>query len=131
MNRRALLATVPAIAIGGCLGTDDPPLPRLAYVWLVNDRETQVSVAVTVTDDGETVFSRTYDLAASGDGGNVSTDHPVDGRGEYVVTATVDDEPVAVDATDHVDGDEDCVGVRVTLFDDGRVATWTKAMERC
>lgn len=131
MKRRALLSSL-AIALSGCLGGGDPPRSRLAWIWLQNDREERYAVDVTVEDDGQTVYADTVQLPP---GGSETTDvratSPVEGPGRYVVRATMDGETREVDTTDYVDGEEDCVGVRFTLLDNGSVDYWTKSMQEC
>jgi hypothetical protein len=130
MKRRALLSTCGALVVGGCLAAR-PQQSRLAYIWLVNDRDESYDVDVVVEDDGETVFEKTYELGTTPDTANVNTENPVSGPGQYVVRATMDGETRTVDTTELVDGDEDCVGVRFSLLNNGSVDYWTKSMQQC
>lgn len=130
MKRRALLSACATVAVGGCLGSDRPR-PRLAWIWLRNDRDDPHRVDVAVEDDGETVLSDTYELGSGIGTANTTVDSPVDGPGRYVVRASADGETRTVDTAEFVDRDENCVGVRFSLLDDGSVATWTKSMRQC
>jgi hypothetical protein len=130
MQRRALLSTCAVLAVGGCL-TARPQQSRLAFIWLVNDRDEPYDVDVVVEDDGETVFSKIYELGTEPDTANANDETPVAGPGQYVVRATMDGETRTVDTTEAVDGDEDCVGVRFSLLDNGSVDYWTKSMQEC
>jgi len=53
------------------------------------------------------------------------------GPGQYVIQATMDGETREVDTTDFVDGDENCIGVRFSLLNNGSVDSWTKSMQQC
>ena len=132
MKRRALLSSSVAIAVGGCLGFDGPRQPRLAWIWLRNDRQQRYEVDVTVEDGDETVFSDAYQLpAAESETVDIRETSPVEGPGRYVVRATMDGETREVDTTEFVDGDENCIGVRFSLLDNGSVDHWTKSMQQC
>jgi hypothetical protein len=132
-RRQALLSLGAAVASTGCLGVgfSQPKKSRLAWIWLLNDREEQHEVDVVVEDDGETVFSESYELGVEPDTANIREDAPVDGTGQYVVRATMDGETREVDTTDVVDGDENCIGVRFSLLNNGSVDYWTKSTQRC
>lgn len=131
MQRRALLSTCAALAAGGCLGFGQPSKARLAWIWLVNDRDEPYEVDVVVEDGDETVLNETYELGTEPDTANVNLDNPVDGWGQYVVRATMDGETREVDTTDYIDDDENCIGVRFTLLNNGSVDYWTKSMVKC
>jgi len=136
VHRRTFLATT-AAATGGVAGCLDrgPPDARVAFVWLTNDRDESYTVDVTIEDDGQTVFERTYELGPAvmnpDPPSNTSTDRPVEGYGQYVVSATMDGETLTVDTTEHVDGDEDCVGVRFRLLNNGGENWWARSYQRC
>lgn len=90
--------------------------------WLVNDRDTPQEVTVTVDEDGDRLFARSFRLGPAGDAGrpsNVTEPSPVDGPGRYVVTARMDDRTVTVETADFVDGDERCLTVRFDLLNNG------------
>ena len=132
LRRQALLSIGTAVAATGCLGLgEDQPQPRLAWIWLQNDREEAYEVDVVVEEDGESVFSETYQLGATMDTANINVDDPVDGPGHYVVRATMDGETREVEIAQFVDGDENCIGVRFSLLDNGTVDYWTKSMQQC
>lgn len=131
MNRRALLVTTAGLTWTGCVGLDQQPRSRLAWIWLQNDRDEQYDVAVVVEDGGEQVFADTYALGTDSDSANINIDRPVEGQGRYVVRATLDGETREVKTTDYVDGDEDCIGVRFSLLNNGSVDYWTKSMKQC
>lgn len=132
MERRALLSACAVCAVSGCLGIDQPPQARLAWIWLRNDRKQQYEVDVTVEDGAETVFSDAYQLPpADSETVDLRETSPVEGPGQYVVRATMDGETREVDTTEFVDGDEDCIGVRFSLLNNGSVDYWTKSMQRC
>ncbi|MFC6989352.1 hypothetical protein ACFQJD_12715 [Haloplanus sp. GCM10025708] len=82
-------------------------------------------------DDGEIVFSESYELGTEPDTANIHVDNPVDGTGRYVVRADMSGESRQVDTTDVVDGDENCVGVRFSLLNNGSVDYWAKPMQQC
>jgi hypothetical protein len=130
MKRRALLSSCAALAVAGCLGGGQSDA-HLAWITLRNDRDESYEVDVVVEDGDETVLSETYEVGTDSDTANLTVDDPVEGAGQYVVRATMDGETREVDTTDHVDGDEDCVGVRFTLLNDGSVDYWTKSMQEC
>lgn len=124
MRRRRFLATTAAAlstgalaATAGCLGGESgPATARLDELWFVNAADDGCDVSVTVTDtisDGGTVYETSFRLgpAPSDEGpvGNVTRDPGVDDPGAYVVAATVDGETLAVDTTEYVDDDADCV----------------------
>jgi hypothetical protein len=140
MDRRTYLASAVGslagtIGLAGCVGLrEGPTTARLAWVWLVNDREEAYDVDVAIEDAEETVFAETYRLGTDPSSATPpvqTTERPVEGAGEYVVTATMDGETRTVDATEYVDGDEDCVGVRFSLLNDGSVDYWVKSMQQC
>lgn len=131
MKRRALLSVCGTLAAGGCLGSTQPQVSRLAWIWLQNDRDEAYEVDVIVEDGDETVFSETYEVGAGPDTANVNIDNPVEGSGQYVVRGTMDGETREVDTTEFVDGAEDCVGVRFSLLNNGSVDYWTKSMQQC
>ena len=140
MDRRTYLASAVGtlagtIGLAGCVGLGGgPTTARLAWVWLVNDRDQAYDVDVTIEDAGETVFAETYRLGPGPSSATPpvqTTERPVEGAGEYVVTGTMDGETRTVDATEHVDGDEDCIGVRFSLLNNGSVDYWVKSMQEC
>jgi hypothetical protein len=118
---------------GGCLGAgfSKRERPRIAWIWLLNDREESYDVDVVVEDGGETVLSESYELGTDPETANVRVADPVDGTGQYVVRATVDGETREIDTTELVDGEENCLGVRFSLLDNGSVDYWTKSMQQC
>lgn len=131
MKRRALLASV-AIAASGCLGLDSGPQARLAWIWLRNDRDERYAVDLTIEDGGETVYSETIQLPpTTSETTDIQEQTPVQGPGRYVVRATMDGETREVDTTAFVDGNEDCIGVRFSLLDNGSVDYWTRSMQEC
>ncbi|MFC6989581.1 hypothetical protein ACFQJD_14295 [Haloplanus sp. GCM10025708] len=129
MKRRALLSLVAGVPVGGCLGRQ--PLPRIAWIRLVNDRDEAYDVGVFVDADGEQVFSEQYHLGTTPDSATVLVESPVEGTGRYVVRADVDGQIVSVDATRAVDGDENCVGVRFSLHRRGTLGHRTESMQEC
>jgi hypothetical protein len=132
-RRHALLSVCTAVASVGCLGSgsSQPRESRLAWIWLLNDRDESYEVNVVVEDDDETVFSESYELGTRPDTANVHVDNPVDGPGQYVVRVTMDGETREVDTTAVADGDENCIGVRFSLLNNGNVDYWTKSMQQC
>jgi hypothetical protein len=121
-----------ALLFSGCLGIgENQPQPQLAWIWLRNDREEAYEVDVVVEEDGESVFSETYQVGATLDTANINVDNPVDEPADYVVRATIDGETRTVEIADFVDGDEICVGVRFTLLNNRRITYWTKSMQEC
>lgn len=134
MDRRALLLLAGSALTGlaGCTGRDNP-LPRVAYVWLVNDSDRTREVSVTIEAGDETAFEKTYTLAAEGETSNVSDDSPVDGPGEYTFRAETDGETITADTTRLVDAetDEYCVGLKVLIDTAGRAHFEPDSMQRC
>lgn len=132
-RRRALLAFGTAVTSAGCLGlgSSQSNSPRLAWIWLRNDRDDSHEVDVVVEESGAVVFSESYELGTEPDTATVHVDNPVDGTGQYVVRATIDDETYEVETTEIVDGDENCIGVRFSLLNNGSVDYWTKSMQQC
>lgn len=132
LRRQALFSIGTVVAGAGCLGLgENQPHPRLAWIWLQNDREKEYEVDVVVEEDGEVVFSETYQLGTTMDTANINVDNPVDGPGEYVVQGTMDGDTREVEIAEYVDGDENCVGVRFSLLNNGSVDYWTKSMQQC
>lgn len=132
LRRQALFAISTVVAGAGCLGLgENQPEPRLAWIWLQNDREEEYEVDVAVEEDGELVFSETYQMGSTMDTANINVDNPVDGPGDYVVQGTMDGETREVEIAEFVDDDENCVGVRFSLLNNGSVDYWTKSMQRC
>lgn len=116
MHRRRLLAALPAAfaASAGCLAASSPPpQAHLDELWFVNESDEAVTVDAAVDADGETVYETSLDLGPSvvdpEPPSNRVRDPELDDTGAYVVRATLDGETVAVDTTETVDGDEDCV----------------------
>jgi hypothetical protein len=130
-KRRAVLSVFGSLVAGGCLGQNRPPESRIAWIWLRNDRDQRYEVEVVVEDGSEMVFSETFELGTGPETANVNVENPIDGPGRYVVRATMDEETRAVDTTALVDGDEDCIGVRFSLLNNGSVDYWTKSMREC
>lgn len=132
-RRQALLSVCTAATSVGCLGfgSSQSKEARLAWIWLLNDRDESYEVDVVIEDDDEIVFSESYELGTEPDTANIHKDNPVDGTGQYVVRATMDGETREVDTTDVVDGDENCIGVRFSLLNNGSVDYWTKSMQQC
>lgn len=132
-RRQALLSICTAVSGAGCLrvGPSQPKKSRLAWIWLLNDRDEPYEVDVVVEDASEIVFSESYELTAEPDTANIRENDPVDGTGQYVVRATMDGETREVDTTKVVDGDENCIGVRFSLLNNGSVDYWTKSMQQC
>lgn len=132
-RRQALLSVCTAVASVGCLGVGSQQSkgPRLAWIWLRNDREESDAVEVVVEDDDGTVFSESYELGTEPGTANIHEENPVDGPGQYVVRVTMDGETREVDTTAVADGDENCIGVRFSLLNNGSVDYWTKSMQQC
>lgn len=140
MDRRTCLSSAVgslagAVGLAGCVGLGEgPTTARLAWIWLVNDRDEAHDVDVRIEDAGATVFSETYRLGSDPNAEPppvCTVESPVEGTGEYVVTAAMAGETRTVDATDHVDGDEDCIGVRFSILNNGSVDYWVKSMQQC
>lgn len=131
VNRRALLSLCTTATCSGCLGAARRRAPRLAWIWLANDRDEAYEVEVAVEEGGETVFAETRRVGTEPDTASVRIDNPVDGPGQYAVRARADGAVREIDSTDVVDGDENCVGVRFSLLDDGDMDYWTKSMRKC
>lgn len=132
MKRRALLVASATSLFGGCLGIGRSQVqPRLAWIWLQNDRDETYEVDVIVEEDGKSVFSETYQVGTTPDTANINVDNPVNEPGHYVVRATMDGETRDVEIAEYVDGDENCVGVRFSLLNNGSVDYWTKSMQQC
>ena len=133
MNRRALLSSLPAALVwtGGCLGRDSPQA-RLAWVDLRNDTDQTHGATVTILDGEETVFEERVSLGTGPQSSKHVFDRPVTGEGDYVIRATVGDETRELAASDHIDGDETCVGVRFLVTDGGSfVIDHVRAMQQC
>jgi hypothetical protein len=132
MKRRALLLLGATSLFGGCLGDGEKQArARLAWIWLQNDREEAYDVEVVVEANGRSVFSETYRLGTTPDTANITENRPVEEPGHYVVRATMDGETREVDITEYVDGEENCIGVRFSLRNNGSVDYWTKSMKQC
>lgn len=132
MKRRALLSTAAVCAVSGCSVIDRPQQSRLAWIWLRNDRDQRYEVDVAIEDGGEMVFSDAYQLLPTeSETTDIRETSPVEGPGQYVVRATMDGETLEVDTTELVDGDENCIGVRFSLLNNGSVDYWTKSMQQC
>lgn len=132
MKRRTFcsLLSVSLFAGAGCLDNQSPQA-RVAYVWLVNDRDEEYDVDVVIAENEEVVFSQTCHLGTGSNTAVTTEDNPVEGYGRYIVRATMDGETREVDTADAVDGDEDCVGIRFSLLNNGSVNYWTKSMQQC
>lgn len=130
MKRRALLASCAGVAIGGCLGSSRGQ--RLAWIWLQNEHAERYQIDVAVEDDGETEFSDAIRLLPGDEEtADVRLTDPVEGRGRYTVSATIDGEILEVDTSESSDDDRDCVGVRFTIREDGSVESATEVPEEC
>lgn len=132
MRRRTLCSLLPACLFAGtgCLENRSPQA-RVAYVWLVNDRDEEFDVDIVIEENKKVVFSRTYHLGTDSDTAVTTDDNPVEGYGRYIVRATMDGETREVDTAHVVNGDEDCVGVRFSLLNNGSVDYWTKPLQQC
>lgn len=132
-RRQALLSTCSVVAGAGCLGigSTQPTKSRLAWIWLLNDRDNPYEVDVVVEDAGKIVFSESYELGMEPETANIREEDPVGGTGQYVVRVTIDGEIHEVDTVDVVDGSETCIGVRFSLLNNGNIDYWTKSMEQC
>ena len=106
----------------------------LDSLWLVNDRETPHDATVTITEDGDRLYERTFRLG-DGDTGpppNVTAASPVEGPGRYVVTARMDGErTIRVATADHVDADGSCLTVRFSFLNNGSTDWWTNSYREC
>lgn len=121
-----------AVGSGGCIARQrEPPSVRLAWVWLVNDRDREQNVRVTVEDGDEVAFEEEYLLGTGPNDGNVRIESPVEAPGRYVVRMTAGEERVEVDTTDLVSDEANCVGLRFTLLDNGSTDWWHRAMQEC
>jgi hypothetical protein len=133
MKRRALLSSAVAALVGGagCLGRDDPQ-PRVSWVGVNNDTDRAYDAAVTILDGEEMVFDERFRLGTGQESSVRFFDRPVTGEGDYVIRATVGEMEQELDASDHVDGDESCIGVRFLVADGGSlVIDLVKATEQC
>lgn len=133
MKRRRFLPLVALSPLGaGCL--DRAPLPLLDSLWLVNDRDEPHEATVTIDEDGDRLYERTFRLG-DGDGGrpaNLTEASPVEGPGRYVVTARMDGErTIEVETADFVDGQENCLTVRFTFLNNGSTDWWTRSYREC
>ncbi|WP_256392195.1 hypothetical protein [Natronoarchaeum rubrum] len=84
-RRQALLLASSALAVSGCLDLGQRRQARLAYLWLVNDRDETYGVEVVVEDNEEAVFTRSFELGPESGTSNIDVETPVDGLGDYVV----------------------------------------------
>jgi hypothetical protein len=132
VNRRALLSAVAALAGGaGCLGRSEPK-PRVSWVGLNNDADRAYDAAVTILDGDATVFEERVRLGTGQESSVHFFDRPVTGEGDYTIRATVGEMERELDASDHVDGDESCIGVRFLVIDSGSLVTdLVKATQQC
>ncbi|MFC7073305.1 hypothetical protein ACFQJ7_01170 [Halovenus rubra] len=132
MKRRALLSVSAATLFGGCLRRgESQPQPRLAWIWLQNDRTEAYNVDITVVADGEPMFADTYQVGTTPETASITVDDPVDKPREYIVQATMDGKTREVEIAEFADGDENCVGVRFLLLDNGNVTYSMKSMQQC
>lgn len=93
-------------------------------LWPVNDRDTPHEATVTVDEDGDRLFARSFRLGTGSDGdgrpANLTEGSPVEGPGRYVVTARMDGErTIRVGTADRVDGDERRLTVRFAFLTNG------------
>lgn len=134
MDRRALLALAGSglATLAGC-SESRPVQARIAYVWLINDSDRTREVTVTLTEDEETVFEKTYTLAPDGETSNVSEDRPVEGAGTYTLDVETGSQTITADTTDYVDQetDEDCIGLKVLVDTTGNARFQPTSMQRC
>jgi hypothetical protein len=105
---------------------------KLAWIWLVNDRDEEYKLEVAVEDNGKRIFAETLQLGPrTAESGNKLIESPVDGRGHYVVRVTTEAESREVDVTELVSGDKECVGVRFSLLSNGTMDWWHRSMNQC
>jgi len=146
MRRRRFLATTTALSTGvltataGCTGGESgPSTARLDELWFVNSADDGCDVSATVTDtaaDGEpTVYETSFRLGPAPSDqdpiGNVTRNPGLDGPGAYVVEATVGDEPMTVDTTEHVAEAGDCVLAKFERSLGGTVHSVPLTYDRC
>ena len=132
-RRQALLSICATVAGTGCLrtGSQQSKQARIAWIWLLNDRNESYEVDIVVEDDGATVFSGSYELGPDPNTANIHVDNPVDGLGQYIVRTTLDGKTIEVDTTDVIDEKENCVGIRFSLLNNGSADYWTKSTQQC
>lgn len=117
--------------IVGCLSQREQEA-RISYVSFRNERAERYPVEVIIEDAGATVYSDTHQLDPRSEETTSLTLHePVEGYGQYLIRARMAGETVEVDLTEYVNGDEDCIGVTVSLKDDGRVDAETDSLRQC
>lgn len=80
-TRRQVLAACGAVATGGCLGGNDPPL-GLRQIEIANATTTDVSIGVTVQKSDRTVYDKVLQL--SGEWGERVTQIQCDWMGDRV-----------------------------------------------
>jgi len=132
MKRRALLSAMTAVVAGGCLGFGQSTQPKLAWIWLQNERETRYEIDITVSDGDDLVFSDAVQLLpAESETTDFRLTNPVEGPGQYIVRATIEGETHEIDTTDSGDDDQNCIGVQFSLLTDGSVESGTKSMQEC
>lgn len=131
-RRQALLSACTAVVSAGCLGRQSSQsTTKLAWIWLLNDRDESYEIEVVVEDDSGKVFAESYELGTEPDTANIHVDDTVDGLGRYVVRANLAGETREVDTSDVADGEETCIGVRFSLLNNGSVDHWVKSMQQC
>lgn len=130
-TRRRVLATVPLLALGaGCtdalsFGEDSSPRVGLGAIRVLNRRETQTAVELTVLRDGEQVYEQTHTLDGT-EGNRVGSVKLVESwmgqRVPYDITVTAQDPRVdAALSTSDADqffedwGENDCLNVHFDI----------------
>lgn len=85
MRRRTFCSLLSACLFDGtgCLDNRSPQA-RVAYVWLLNDRDEEYDVDVVIEEDETVVFSRIYHLGTDSDMAVTTEDNPVEGYGRYI-----------------------------------------------
>ena len=144
MRRRRLLATLPALATAGCLGTDlpfggGPDATELRDLVVRNIHDEPHVVHLQVEYDGDLVHQGSYDVrgmrtvtedGATFDvagGADVPCAWPTD-PGRIVLRGRVDDRTEWT-RVDLGESDADCLYVNAQVEQDGRLAFWTST--RC
>lgn len=134
MSRRYLLGCIGSgftIVSVGCLGLSgdsEPEASRLSNVMVRNIGDDEGhEVEVTVEDDGDTVFSETWQIEPGSKRGDIEI---APERGRYVVRVVFEETEQEINVTDETDDEDSCVNLRFDIWidDDGdpRIASTTQ-----
>jgi len=121
MKRREVLALCGSGLCSGCLGLPGPPRKTIPWILLENNRADPRDVELILERNDSEVFREQYRLGTTSGRSTVRETALPDERGRYSLSVDIGDQVVHLHPSElaEAESSEPCVGIRVTLHQQG------------